>query len=105
MFLQKRYPDLTERSANLSEPGLNKVELQLPHTYDRNSRVNSIHHQALITYLRVALEEETFIIQLDISSAFFLYVDLENEPYIINLVIANNHYLFTRLSSQIIIYI
>ena len=51
-------------------------DLQLPDTYNKNSKANTIHHQALMTCLKVALEEEMFIIQLDISSAY-LYADLK----------------------------
>ena len=56
-------------------------DLQLPHTYDKNAKANTIHHQALMTCLKVALEEEMFITQLDISSAY-LYAELEDELYI-----------------------
>ncbi|EDO17438.1 Tkp1 protein [Vanderwaltozyma polyspora DSM 70294] len=50
-------------------------------TYDDSLIANTIHHEALMTCMAIALDNDMFIVQLDISSAY-LYADLKEELYI-----------------------
>ena len=53
-------------------------DLQHPYTYDKNAYANTVHHHALMTCLKLALENKWFISQLDILSAY-LYTNLEED--------------------------
>lgn len=54
---------------------------QHPSTYDQDAISNTVHHYALMTTLALALDNNKFVTQLDISSAY-LYADLSEELYI-----------------------
>ena len=54
---------------------------QHPSTYDQDAISNTVHHYALMTTLSLALDNNKFITQLDISSAY-LHADLSEELYI-----------------------
>ncbi|EDO16466.1 Tkp1 protein [Vanderwaltozyma polyspora DSM 70294] len=54
---------------------------QKPGTYYDSLAANTIHHEALMTCMAIALDNDMFIVQLDISSAY-LYADLKEELYI-----------------------
>lgn len=56
-------------------------DLQKSDTYDRDAEANTVHHQALIACLAYVLDNNKFVTQLDISSAY-LYAELEEELYI-----------------------
>lgn len=54
---------------------------QKPETYLENLQANTVHNYALMTSMAIALDKNTFVTQLDISSAY-LYAELKEEPYI-----------------------
>lgn len=54
---------------------------QKPETYLENLQANTVHNYALMTCMAIALDNDMFITQLDISSAY-LYADLKEELYI-----------------------
>ncbi|GAX72280.1 gag-pol fusion protein [Saccharomyces cerevisiae] len=56
-------------------------DVQHPDTYDSGMQSNTVHHYALMTSLSLALDDDSFITQLDISSAYF-YADIKEELYI-----------------------
>ena len=54
---------------------------QKPETYLENLQANTVHNYALMTCMAIALDNDMFITQLDISSAY-LYAELKEELYI-----------------------
>ena len=56
-------------------------DIQHPDTYDSGMQSNTVHHYALMTSLSLALDNDYYVTQLDISSAY-LYADIKEELYI-----------------------
>ncbi|EJT41405.1 hypothetical protein SKUD_193209 [Saccharomyces kudriavzevii IFO 1802] len=56
-------------------------DIQHPDTYDPGMQSNTVHHYALMTSLSLALDNDCYVTQLDISSAY-LYADIKEELYI-----------------------
>lgn len=54
---------------------------QKPETYLENLQANTVHNYALMACMAIALDNNMFITQLDISSAY-LYAELKEELYI-----------------------
>ena len=76
MFIFNRKRDGTHKARFVA-----RGDIQHPDTYDSDMQSNTVHHYALMTSLSIALDNDYYITQLDISSAY-LYADIKEELYI-----------------------
>ncbi|CAI4038841.1 hypothetical protein SMKI_06G1900 [Saccharomyces mikatae IFO 1815] len=76
MFIFNKKRDGTHKARFVA-----RGDVQHPDTYDSGMQSNTVHHYALMTSLSLALDNDYFITQLDISSAY-LYADIKEELYI-----------------------
>ncbi|KAJ1050079.1 hypothetical protein FZC27_7947g3704 [Saccharomyces cerevisiae] len=76
MFIFNRKRDGTHKARFVA-----RGDIQHPDTYDSGMQSNTVHHYALMTSLSLALDNNYYITQLDISSAY-LYADIKEELYI-----------------------
>ncbi|QHB07114.1 hypothetical protein SCEN_G00510 [Saccharomyces cerevisiae] len=76
MFIFNKKRDGTHKARFVA-----RGDIQHPDTYDSGMQSNTVHHYALMTSLSLALDNNYYITQLDISSAY-LYADIKEELYI-----------------------
>lgn len=76
MFIFNKKRDGTHKARFVA-----RGDIQHPDTYDSEMQSNTVHHYALMTSLSLALDNDHYVTQLDISSAY-LYADIKEELYI-----------------------
>ncbi|CAI4062128.1 hypothetical protein SUVZ_06G0700 [Saccharomyces uvarum] len=76
MFLFNKKRDGTHKARFVARGDIQHLD-----TYDSGMQSDTVHHYALMTSLSLALDNDYYVTQLDIWSAY-LYADIKEELYI-----------------------